>query len=111
MLKVCIRGQHCQLVLDTELRKQGINRANLYTVASTEVSQFSGFDVILSARHKEWQRGESLQNRISRRWSSKPLKQLLKNQTGGDNLFSSDQRLSKRIELRTVRWHAASQGQ
>ena len=111
MLKICIRGQHRQLVLDAELRKQRVNRANLYTVASAEILQFSGFDVSLSARHEEWQRGESLQNRVSRGWSGKPLKQLLKNQTGGDNLLFGRERLLKRIELGTARWHAASQGQ
>ena len=67
--------------------------------------------MILSARQKEWQRSEPLHNRVSRRWTSEPLKQLLKNQASGDYLLSCRERLLEHIELRTARWRATSQGQ
>jgi hypothetical protein len=47
-LEVIVASEHQQAVANAQLRKQRIDRANLYAMATTGIAQFHRMNVILS---------------------------------------------------------------
>ena len=54
-LEVIVAGEHQQVVANAQLRKQRIDCANLYAMATTSIAQLRRMNVILSVWHQQRQ--------------------------------------------------------
>jgi hypothetical protein len=72
-LKIPVTRKHQQAVADAQLRQERIDRANLNAMTAAGVAKHSGFDVIGSIGNEERQRGEPIQNLLTRFWAREAL--------------------------------------
>ena len=100
-LKIVIARQHQQVVADTQLRQERIDRAYLNAMTTAYVAKGRGFDVIGSIRHEEGKSGESLQNLFTRLGSRKALQQLLYHQSRRQDRLAVLNRLHQGSDLRS----------
>ena len=89
--------QHRQIVAETQLRQERIDRFNPGAGTATAVSQLGSLNVILTVRDQERNGGKSIQNGSAALRTRKALQQLLQDQTcteyGFPRLDGSNQRL------------------
>ena len=71
--KVVVGREQRQFVTNAELRKQGVDGANLHTGATAAIAQFRGVDVILPVRSQERQGREPIDDILTRARASEPL--------------------------------------
>ena len=81
--EVVIGRQHDQLMTNAKLREHGVNSADLQAGATTAISQFRGFDVILPVWRQKRQGRETLNNVLARPRAGESLQQFLQNQSRG----------------------------
>jgi hypothetical protein len=86
--KVVVGGEHRQVVCDTELREQRIDRIDLYATAAALIPEFCRSYVVFPLRNEPGERVESLNDCFSRSRPVKSLQQLLQDQSGGEHRFS-----------------------
>ena len=60
--KIEVRGDHDQVVPDTELRQKRIDRSDLNAVATAAIAQLRGLDVVLARWSDHRQRAETIQD-------------------------------------------------
>ena len=75
---------------NAQLRKQGVDRGHLNSVAPAQIAQFSSVDVIPPIRRNERQRRESLDDVFPSARPCKSLQQFLKNKPGGNDDLIDD---------------------
>lgn len=105
--EVFVAGEHCEVVMQTELGQQRIDRTGLYSPAATTVSQIGGLNMILTGRHQERYGGKAVKDLIARFWTGKPLKKLLQNKAGGNNRFARLDGMNERVHFRHRRGRIA----
>ena len=86
--KVFIGRQHRQLMVDGQLRQEGVNRAKLNTASTTGVPKFSSVDMIGTVRYEERKHGETFNDLRRRFGTAKPLQQLLEDDSRRKDAFS-----------------------
>jgi hypothetical protein len=85
MLEVPIRTQQNQVIPDAEPREERIDRTDLHAAATAGIAKLCRGDVILALRHDQWQRRETVEDLLSRLWTTEPLKELLEDQAGSED--------------------------
>jgi len=85
MLEIPVRTQHHELVPETKLREERIDRSDLKAAAAALVAKVCSGSVVFALRHDQRQRSESIEDLRSRFWAAESLEKLLKNQPGGEN--------------------------
>ena len=85
VLEIPVCTQHHEVVSDTELREEGVNRTDLKASATTVVAKVCCRDVIFALGHDQRQRSESIKDLLSRFRAAEALQNLLKNQAGSEN--------------------------
>jgi hypothetical protein len=85
MLKIAVGTEHREVMSDTKLREERIDRADLKTAAAALVAKFCGGNVVFSLWHDERQRSEPVEDLCSRLGAAEPLEKFLKNQSGREN--------------------------
>jgi hypothetical protein len=98
--EITICGEHRQVVVNAELRKQCIDSLDLYTGSTTAIAQFGRLDVIVPFGDQEGQRSKSLQYLSAILRSGEPLQQLLQDEPGGMNRVTSAECVDEREHLR-----------
>lgn len=78
--EIVVGRQQRKLVANAELRKNGVDRANLQTGPTTAISQFRGIDVILPVRGQKRQGCEPVDDVFTRPRAGESLQQLLQDQ-------------------------------
>ena len=101
-MEVVVGRQQFEVVPETQLRQKRIDRSDLDSSAATFVAQGRGLDVILTIRHDQRQRRETVQDLIARLRASKPLQDFLQYEPGGVDGFPSPQRSDESTHLRQV---------
>ena len=109
--KVQVRGEHDQVVPDTELRQKRIDRSDLNAVAPATIAQLRGLDVVLARRSDHRQRAETIQDPGSGFRSLVPLQQLLEHDAGSVDRLSPDQGLPQSRHFRSFRGRVPAKGQ
>ena len=107
--EVVIGGEHRQLVTNAELRKHGVNRADLQSCATTTISQLRGIDVILPVRRQKRQGRESIDDVFARPRTGESLQQFLQDQSSGDDGATTFKGIAQGTHLRSRGGAAASQ--
>ncbi len=97
---VVVGRQQGKLVANAELRKDGIDRANLQTGATTAISQFRRIDVILAVGRQQGQGCETIDDVFARTRPGKSLQQFLQYQPGGKDRIATIQGCAQRAHLR-----------
>ena len=87
VLKILIRTKQSQVVTNTQLRDQYINRAHLKPSSAAGIAKSGRGDVVLAIGYEERQAGEVLEDLVARLGSREALQQLLKHQACGDDRF------------------------
>ena len=101
-MEVVVGRQQFEVVPETQLRQKRIDRSDLDSSAATFVAQGRGLDVILTIRHDQRQRRETIQDLIARLRASKPLKNFLQYEPGGVDGFPCAERRDESTHLRQV---------
>ena len=109
--KVEVRGEHDQVVPDTELGEKRIDRSDLNAVAPATIAQLRGLDVVLARRSDHRQRAETIQDPGSGFRSLVPLQQLLEHDAGSVDRLSPDQGLPQSRHFRSFRGRVPAKGQ
>ena len=109
--KVVVGREHDEVVADAKLREQAVDGSDLDAAASARVSQCRRFDVIGAGRSDEWKGGKTLDDGCRVSWPAEPLQQLLKDQSGREDRFSSRQGLSKTGDGGVIGRSVPSQGE
>lgn len=86
--KVSVGRQHRQIVAQTELRQQRIDRADLNAAAPASVSQFSSFCVVAPVGNQQRQRREPIEDLRPVARSGETLQKLLQNEPGSDEFLA-----------------------
>jgi hypothetical protein len=58
--EILVRGQHCQVVANAQLRQKRVDRPDLHALSAAAVPQLRRIDVIVAIRHDERQRGKAI---------------------------------------------------
>ena len=87
-------------MFETELDEYRIDGPDLNAMPTTGVADLGRFDVVVSIRLQESERGEPLDQLGTCLWPGKTLQQLLQNQPGRKNLVGSIERVLKRLHFR-----------
>ena len=87
MPEVLIAREQFEIVLDTELGEQSINRSNLDSAASAMISKFGGMNVIVAVRHDQRHGRKTLQDLRACFRSRETLQKLLQHQSCRNNSF------------------------
>ncbi len=98
--EVVVGSEQRELVTDAELRKQGIDGADLHTGPATDVPNLCGGDVVLPIRLEHWKRFKGLDDLRPRRRTGKALKELLQDEASSDNQIVSEECLPQDLHLR-----------
>ena len=101
-MEVVISCQQFEVVPETQLRQKRIDRSDLDSSAATFVAQGSGVDVILTIRHDQRQRRETVQDLIARLRAGKPLQDFLQYEPGRVDGFPCSQCRDESTHLRQV---------
>ena len=109
--KVVVGRKHDEVVADAKLREQAVDGSDLDAAASAGVSQRRRFDVIGAGRGDEWKGGKTLDDACCVPWPAEPLQQLLKDQSGREDRFSSRQGLPQAGYGRVIGRRVPSQGE
>jgi hypothetical protein len=86
--KVPIDRQYREVVVETELRQQRIDRADLNAAASAFVSQSGRVHMVEPVRNEQRQRSEPIEDLLAIPRSGKALQNLLQNQSGGHEFLA-----------------------
>ena len=86
--KVSIGRQHRQIVAETELRQQRIDRTDLNAASPASVSQFGSFYVVAPVGNQQRQRREPIEDLRPVARSGEALQKLLQNEPGGDEFLA-----------------------
>lgn len=87
--EIVVGRQEKQIIMDTYLSKQRIDRPQLYSRSPRSIPNFRGIDVILSDRFDKRKRSKSLHNVFVSSRSQETLQQFLQNQPGRYHGFST----------------------
>jgi hypothetical protein len=101
--EITVGCEHRQIVTNAKLRKERIDRSNLYAGSTAFVAQFGGVNVILPVGHEEWKCRKSTQYLGSRFRALESLKQFLQNKTRRQNTLTRLQRTDQSSNLRLIR--------
>jgi hypothetical protein len=109
--EIGVRRQQCEIVADTQLRYQRVDRSALDTSPPAFGTQRSCGHMILTVRYQQWKRCESLDDLIARFRTGKSLQELLHDQPGGDDSIASFQGTRESLDLRAPRRPVSAQQQ
>jgi hypothetical protein len=106
--KVIIGREHRQLMTNAQLRKHGVNRADLQAGATTAIAQFCGVDMILPLRGQKRQGRETIDNVFARPRAGESLQQFLQDQSRGYDGIATFKGIAQGAHLRSRRGAVAS---
>lgn len=103
MREVLVRREQGQFMAPAQLNQQRVDRADLYTRASTGISDLRRSNVVLPVRVDEWQCLEPLDDGRRCAWSVEPLKKFLKNKPSSYDRIRASQCFHENANLWPVR--------
>lgn len=80
VMKVIIRGQHHEIMMETQPSEEGVNCCKLHAFTPASVANLSRHNVIFSIWHDHWQRCKPLYYRVASFGAAETLQQLLKHE-------------------------------
>ena len=89
VLEIRVGGEQDELIPDTQLGNQGVDRTGLNTSPAALISKFRRGDMIFPLRGQHWKSSEVLDDLKSGLGTREPLEQLLKYEPGGDDPITS----------------------
>jgi hypothetical protein len=99
IVKVSVSSQHCEIVAQTELGQQLINRADLNSGAAALVPQFGRVHVITPVGNQQRQCSEAIEDLRSVSRSGEALQKLLQHQSGGHEFLAGFDRADQLASL------------
>jgi hypothetical protein len=93
-LKILVRRQHDQLMADSELREERIDRPHLNAASPAAISQFRRGDMVLPIRGEQWKRAEAIDDRPAGAWTREALEQFLQDETRRHDRVATLERFS-----------------
>lgn len=89
--EVGVRREQLQLVTDTELREESVDRADLYASPAGTISDLRCLEVIVAVGRNEWQGGKARDDRFVSTRSTEALEQLLIDESSRHHELASGQ--------------------
>ena len=109
--KIVVGRKHREVVSETKLREERIDRSGLDASAPAAIAQGGGFDVIRAIRHNERDRGEAIQYLRPCLRAQETLQELLENEACSENYLVSLDGPDKRLHLTRRRRRLAPKGE
>lgn len=81
-VEVPVDREHGQVMVDTELREQGVDSAQLHAGASASVAKRCSLDMIVPIRYKKGKGRKAIDDVLPRPRTGKALKEFLKDDPG-----------------------------
>ena len=91
--EILVRGEQRQLVADTDLGDQGVDRSDLHAAAAAGCAECSGVDMVLSIGLYQRQRGKAIDDLWARLGAGKTLQQFLENEARRHDSLRTEQSL------------------
>ena len=88
IVKVSVGSQHSEIVTETELSKQRVDRTDLNSSAAAFVPQFGRVYMVKPVGNQQRQRGEAIEDLCSVPRSREALQKLLQNQPGREDFLA-----------------------
>lgn len=98
MLEIPVGTEHREVMSDTKLREERVDRSDLKATAAALVAKVCSGDVVFALWHDERKRGEPIEDLRSRFRAAEPLKKLLKNQSGRKNRSLALKRVGQEVD-------------
>src|SRR5947209_16057071 len=99
MLEIAVGTEHREVVPDTELREERIDRSDLKAAPAALVAKVGSGDVVFALWHDERQRGEPIEDLCSRFRAAEPLEKFLKDQASRENRSLALKRVCEEVEI------------
>lgn len=110
MLEIPVGTQHHEVVPDTELREECIDRSDLKAAPAALIAKFCSGSVVFALWHDERQGSEPIEDLRSRFRAVESLEKLLKNQTGGENRSFALKGIGQKVHARIAVMPVPAQG-
>lgn len=111
MFKIPVGTEHHEVVSDTKLREERIDRSDLKAAAAAFIAKIRGGNVIFALRHDERQRSEPIEDLCSRLRAAETLEKFLENQAGRENRSLALKGVGQEVDARLAVLPVAAQGQ
>lgn len=98
MLKIPVGTEHHEVVSDTKLREERIDRSDLKAGAPAFIAKVCGGGVVFALWHDERQRSEPIEDLCSRLRAAESLKKFLENQAGRENRSFALERVGQEVD-------------
>lgn len=82
MLKILVRTQHQEVMPDTELREESVDRSDLKAASAALIAKIGSGSMVFTSGHDQRQGSEPVENLRPRFRAAESLKKFLKNQPG-----------------------------
>jgi hypothetical protein len=110
MLKIPVGTQHHEVVPDTKLREECVDRSDLKAAPAALIAKVCGGSVVFASWHDERQGSEPIEDLRSRFRAAESLEKLLKNQPGGENRSFALKGLGQEVHARMAVLSIPAQG-
>ena len=110
MLKIPVDTEHHEIVPDTKLREERLDRSDLKAAAAAFIAKICGGRVVFALRHDERQRSEPIEDLCSRLGAAKSLEKFLKNQAGRENRSFALKCVGQEVDARIAALSITAQG-
>jgi hypothetical protein len=94
-----------------ELNEKRVNRPDLHSSPATSVPDLGCFDMVFAIWLEKRKRCQSLQELDPRLGPGKALKEFLKDETCGEHLIGSEERMAQRVYFRCRLFNIATERQ
>ena len=102
VVEVSIGGEQHQVVMEAEMREQGVDGPELDAVTPAGVAEIGGRDMVIAVRHDHRQRREVRHDSVTGLGAAEALEKLLKDEPGREHRVPGCKRLPQTIGFGSV---------